>query len=207
MSFSDGLVSLFNYEQKKGNTINTLQQLVFHMQVVDTNGRVMKTIGNSISIMGVIAAPLTGGLSLFATGTGIVINLASTAGENKMLMSLAKTANEELEELNSISEEIQNLPIDWAEVAIQLSQTVINVGTVAVIYKMMSASSKEMFLKLPRELFIKFLVELQIKFAPLIEKIPIAIIRNSVVGACKALTKEVSSEAIEHLNKHVGKKS
>ena len=117
-STSEAIIHLIRFELKKGEAVQTLQQIEISMRLVYTEARTVKTFGNVISIMGTVAAPFTVGLSLVATGLGILVNVTSNFEESSQLNSLLKKAQNKIEKLSKFAQKIIDLTINWGEVVL-----------------------------------------------------------------------------------------
>ena len=197
---------LVYFQHQKGLVIKTLEDIAFHMKAVDTDARRTKTIGNVITILGTLAAPFTGGLSLLATGVGIAVNVTSTLGESTLIEHLVKKAQEEIEGLNTISKRIDSFCVDWDVVMLTINKTVFDAGIPIGIKMMLSTATREMLAKIPQECTTKILANFQVKMAGIFAKFSISATRATTTGAVSAITKQVSSEAAEQLGKQFGKK-
>ena len=193
---------LVHFEHKKGEAVKTLEQIEFVMKQVDTATRRMKTIGNTISMMGTISAPFTGGLSLFATGLGIAVNVASNLGESHRLNRLVNIAQEEIEELNRIAQNLNDICVDWNEVLITLCKAAIDGGIPYLIKEMLSESNSKVIEYIPQQFIIEIIIRLQMKCVKIVGS-SIEITEITASWVVKIVIKQVSSEAGEQLGKKV----
>lgn len=156
----NAIIHLAEFEHKKGQT---LQQIELHMMSSNIEFKQFKTVGIACSIIGTIAAPFTGGLSLAMTGIGLAVSISSTLGNSTLMTALAKKAQQEIEQLNNINERIQTLCVDWDDVVRTLKNIVIDAGIPAAIRHMLPLTSQEILSKIPKETFTKILIKLKAK--------------------------------------------
>ena len=196
---------LVHFHHTKDNVIATLQQIELHMKAADIDSRRMKTIGNVMTIMGTVAAPFTGGLSLFATGLGVAVNVTSTVGESALISFLAQKAQEEIELINKITQKIDTLCVDWVGVGITLIKSISDGGIPVVIKKMLSTSARELLRGIPMATITNIILYLEVKITSVIIKLSNNVTATIITGAMKSITKQLSNEAAEQLGKSISK--
>ena len=198
-STSEAIIHLIRFELEKGEAVQTLQQIEISMRLVYTEARTVKTIGNVISIMGTVAAPFTVGLSLVATGLGILVNVTSNFEESSQLNSLLKKAQNKIEKLSKFAQKIIDLTINWGEVVLTLCNT-----GIPLIKKMLS--NMKIIEYIPQQLLTKTITQLQLRSVKIVTRYSIGLTEITVTETVITMTKQVSSEVGEHLTKQLGKK-